>query len=221
MAHDGPDKPASARASEGKTPVREAHGRPPDFPNLQMQGSTVWEPNSIGPKAHVRVHQARTPIPDVGAREPPDLWPSPGIITVNPAVCLGSASQLDGEQNIHMPSVGSELHAAPTAPQFSSFSSSLFPSDTLAHKNPPREGAASEWHAANTCPERWEPPDLPCGEGAAIERQHRSPSPRALENHPIRMMKSCRNQGERRQHRTTYLLSKIISGLVQWPRTRM
>ena len=28
--------PSSARASEGKTPLREAHGRPPDFPDQQM-----------------------------------------------------------------------------------------------------------------------------------------------------------------------------------------
>lgn len=30
-----------AHTSEGKTPVREAHGQPPDFSNLQTQGSTA------------------------------------------------------------------------------------------------------------------------------------------------------------------------------------
>jgi len=53
--------------------------------------------------------------------------------------------------------VGSELHAAPSAPQ--NLSSSFLPSppvplplDTLAHKNLLHgEGAATEWHAINDC----------------------------------------------------------------------
>jgi len=58
---------------------------------------------------------------------------------------FGSALQLEGEQNIHSPSVGSELHAAPSAPQHFTFS--LFPSDTLAYENLPGEGVATERRA--------------------------------------------------------------------------
>jgi hypothetical protein len=114
------------------------------------------------------VHQARRPILDQGARTCPDPWPSPNIVITNWAACLGSASQLEGEQNIHVPCAGSKLHAAPTTPQIASPFSS--PSNTLTRENLPREGAASEWCAADICPESWEPPDLPCREGTAIER---------------------------------------------------
>jgi len=34
----------SVRTYEGMTPIGEAHVRPPDLPNPQMQGSIVWEP---------------------------------------------------------------------------------------------------------------------------------------------------------------------------------
>ena len=140
-----------------------ARTRPDPWPSLAII--------TINPKVHVRVHQAQRPDPDEGVRTRPDPWPSPGVITVDLAGCLGLASQLEGEQNTHVPSVGSGPHVAPVAPQFSSSSSSPFSSDTLAHENPPREGAASERCAADTCPEPWEPPDLSCGEGAAIERR--------------------------------------------------
>ena len=88
----GQTNPASPRASKGKTPVVEAHSRPPDFPDLQMQGSTAWEPELNDPKARVRVYQARRPILDEGASARPDPWPSPDVIIINLAVCLGSAS---------------------------------------------------------------------------------------------------------------------------------
>ena len=80
---------------------------------------------------------------------------------------------VEGEQNIHVPCAGSELHAAPSAPQiFSSFSPSPLPASSLPDENPSRgEGAVSEWRTTDICPERWKPPDLPCGEGAAIERR--------------------------------------------------
>lgn len=57
--------------------------------------------------------------------------------------------------------MGSELHAAPTAPQISSSSSSPFSSDTLAHENPPKKGAAFEWRATELRHHKpWKPPDL-------------------------------------------------------------
>ena len=91
------------------------------------------------------------------------------LTSTNLAACLESASQLEGEQNFHVLCMGSKLHAAPSASLFSSFLP-LLQLDTLACKNPPREGTTSKWHAINTCPERWDLPDLLCGEGAAIEQ---------------------------------------------------
>jgi len=98
-------------------PVREAHGQPPDLPNLQRQGSIVWKPVFIVPKACVCGHEAWRPMLDEGAQICPDPWPNLGIITTDPDICIGSASQLEGEQNIHLPYVGGKLHAAPSAPQ--------------------------------------------------------------------------------------------------------
>jgi len=96
----GQMRPASARVPEGKTPIGEAHGgRPPDSPDLHPQGSTVWEPESIHSKAHVRAHQARRPVLDEGACMRPDPWPSLGIVNVDPDTCIGSAILLEGEHN--------------------------------------------------------------------------------------------------------------------------
>ena len=91
------------------------------------------------------------------------------LTSTNLAACLELASQLEGEQNFHIPCVGSELHAAPPASLFSSFSP-LLQLDTLMRKNPLREGTASKWRTINICPEHWDPPNLPCGEGAAIKQ---------------------------------------------------
>ena len=86
-------------------------------PDPQTQGSTTWEPESNDPKARVRVHQARMPVLDEGARVHPDPWPSADIVTVNPNTYFGSATQLEGEQNIFSPCAGSELHAAHLPPK--------------------------------------------------------------------------------------------------------
>ena len=147
-----------AQALEGKMPISEAYSHPPDLPDLQMQGSTTWEPVFIIPKACVHVHKVQRPVPDEGAHMHPDPWPNLGIIIINLDTCIRSASQLKGEQNINLPSVGSELHAAPSAPQIplsllSPLSLVLLPSDTLVHGNYKHgEGAATEWHAIKDCP---------------------------------------------------------------------
>jgi hypothetical protein len=155
--------PALAHTPEGKTPTGEAHGRPPDRPNPQARGSTVWEPVSNDPKALVRVHQAQMPILDKGARTRPDPWPNLGIVIVNPNSCRGSASQLEGEQNFHVPCVGSELHAAPPTPQNFSSPFSPFPSlpDTLILENPSRgqDAATERCTTKDLRPERLKPPD--------------------------------------------------------------
>ena len=46
----GQASPTLGRALEGKSPTREAHGRPPDVPNPQTLGSTVWDPVSVDPR---------------------------------------------------------------------------------------------------------------------------------------------------------------------------
>jgi hypothetical protein len=171
-----------ARALEGKSPTREAHGRPPDFPNPQTLGSTIWEPVSVDPQARVRAHQARRPVPSGGARPRPDPWPSPGVIIANQAACLWSALQLEGEQNIHLLSVGSELHAALSDPQSSSFSPIPpvpSPSVTLAREN------------------------LSCGEALPPSGAPPTFTPNAG-NCLMCMLKTWRNQGEP-QHRITHL----------------
>jgi len=43
-----------------------------------------------------------------GARTRPDPWPSLGIVTIDPDAYFGSASLLEGEQNIDLPRMGSE-----------------------------------------------------------------------------------------------------------------
>lgn len=139
----------SARALEGNTPIGEAHGLPPDLPNSRGHGSIVWELAFVGSEARVCVHKARRPVLDERAHTRPDPWPSLGIITIDPDIYLGSALQLEGEQNFHIPCVGSELHAAPSAPQIFSSPSPLppvpSPSDTLTRENLSRgEGAATK-----------------------------------------------------------------------------
>ena len=155
---------SSARAHEGKTPIGEAHGRPPDLPDPQRQGSIVREPMFAAPKAHVRAHQARRAVLDEGARTRPGPWPNVGIVIVDPDTCIGPALQLEGEQNINLPPVGSELHAATPTPRHVSLSPSppvLLPLDTLARENSPRgEDAATERRAIEDRP-RPEPPKPP------------------------------------------------------------
>src|SRR5712691_10623946 len=151
-ARNGPDGPDVGAHTRGMMPIGEAHGCPPDFPDPQTQGSTVWEPESDDPKARGCATRARRPILDEGARVRPDPWPNLGIVTIYPDTCRGSASLLEGEQNIDLPHVGSEQDAAQPAPQNSSLSFSPLPPvppppDTLARENPPGEGAATERRA--------------------------------------------------------------------------
>jgi hypothetical protein len=46
---------------------------------------------------------------------------SPSVVNMDPDTCSGSASQLEGEQNFHVPCVGSEQYASPCIPQPSNF----------------------------------------------------------------------------------------------------
>jgi hypothetical protein len=111
----------------------------------------------------------------------PDLWPNPGIVIMNPNTCRGSASQLKGEQNFHIPCVGSELHAAPSTPQHFSFSP-FPPFDTLTLENPScGQTAATKQHTTkDLCPECLKPPD------AQAEDLHESGGvPSKLGNSPV------------------------------------
>jgi len=161
-------------------PIREAHGRPPDIPNLQRQGSTTWEPVSVILKTQVHAHQVQRSIFDEGTCTCPDPWPNLGAVIVNPDTYFRSALQLEGEQNINLPCVGSELHAAPPAPQ--NFQSLLSPSppipspsDTLVCENPSHgEGIATEWHTTET--RSPEPLKLPGMHGGDLQETGGVPS---------------------------------------------
>ena len=77
--------PALAHTQEGKMPVREAHGCPPDLANPQTQGSITWEPGSLDPKAHVHAHQVQRPVLDEGAHMYPNPWPNLGVLNASHA----------------------------------------------------------------------------------------------------------------------------------------
>jgi len=68
----GQMSPTSARTREGSMPIGEAHGRPPDSPDPQTQGSTVREPEPDNPNARVRARQAWRPVLDDSAHTRPD-----------------------------------------------------------------------------------------------------------------------------------------------------
>src|SRR5260221_5544393 len=71
--------------------------------------------------------------------------------------CLGSASQLKGEQNFHIPCVGTGERAAccPICPSIV-----ILTPDTLARGNPPGEGAATKRRTTDgRRAERSKPPD--------------------------------------------------------------
>jgi len=172
----------SVWALEGKTPTGEVHGCPPDLPDPQTRSSIALEQGVVDPKAHVHVHQVWRPVIDKSACTCPDLWPSLGIVTIDLDIYFRSALQLEGEQNIHLPCVGSKLHAAPCTPQTFSFSPLPFPPlNTFVHKNLLHgEGVAIELRVTKDyCPELWKPPDL------HIEVLEKSGGVLASDNSPI------------------------------------
>jgi len=85
----------STRALEGKTPIGEAHGRPPNLPDPQTQGSIVWEPEFDDPKPCLYPSGAEAVL-DKGACVRPDLWPSLSVVIVDPDTCSGSVILLEG-----------------------------------------------------------------------------------------------------------------------------
>ena len=153
----------SMHTLEGMMLIGEAHGCPPEIPDLLMQGSTIWEPEFNIPKACVCMHQAQKPVLDKGAHMCPDLWPSLTVIIVNLDAYFRSAALLEGEQNISLPCAGSKQYTAQPTPHISSFSSLPHipsPPDTPTCEYPPEEGAATEWHATDDhYPEPQKPPD--------------------------------------------------------------
>jgi len=76
----GQTSPALVHAQEGKMPIGEAHGCPPDLANPQTQGSIAWEPGSLDPKAHIHAHRAQRPVLDKGACMRPNPWPNLGVV---------------------------------------------------------------------------------------------------------------------------------------------
>src|SRR5712691_11269170 len=113
----GQMSPTSARAREGSTPIGEVHG-PPNSPDPQMQRSTVREPEPHNLKARVHAHQARRPVFDDGAHTCPDPWPnwvSSSSIRIS---ISGQHHSSRGSKAFMYHVLESELHAAPSAPQF-------------------------------------------------------------------------------------------------------
>jgi len=58
---------------EGMMPIGEVHSCPPDLSKLQMQGSTIWEPEFDDLKACVCANQVWRPLLDKGVHTCPDL----------------------------------------------------------------------------------------------------------------------------------------------------
>jgi hypothetical protein len=129
-------------SAHGKTPIGEAHGRPPDLPD---------------PKACVHVHQARRPVPDKGACARPEPWPSAGGENEDSDAYTRASVLLEGEQNMILPSVKSEQYAAPCTP----LPVDPLPPETLTREIPRGEGIAPIRRAADERHfEPLKPPDL-------------------------------------------------------------
>ena len=76
--------------------------------NPQTEGCAVSAPESVEAMVDVRATQARRPIPDGDGHVRLDPWPKPGVVIIDLDYCSGSASPLEGEQNIFLPRAGSE-----------------------------------------------------------------------------------------------------------------
>jgi hypothetical protein len=103
-----------ARAFEGTDPSGEVHGYPLHLLDLYFEDPFELEPNIALMKAGRLAFDER-------ARAQPDLLPGPGAAATELDVCITASVLLEGEQNNNLPSVGSEQHAAQTAPQISFF----------------------------------------------------------------------------------------------------
>ena len=115
-------------------------------------------------------------------RTRPNPWPSLGIVILDLDTYFGSASPLEGEQNIGLLRVGSEQDAAQPALQNSSSSFSPFPSppDTLVRNLSCGEGAATERRTTDDRhPEHLKPPD------SRVEDLEKSGGASALDDSPI------------------------------------
>jgi hypothetical protein len=102
-AHKRAVHPSERRVATLPTPQTHKH-RAPLFGS---QSLTIRRPC-------VRAHQAWRPVLDDGGHMCLDPWLNLGVVIIDPDIYFGSASQLEGEQNIHVSYVGSELHAAPS-----------------------------------------------------------------------------------------------------------
>ena len=127
-------------SAHGKTPIGEAHGQ---------------EHVVVHPKVPVRVHQARRPVSDEGATARPELWPNAGGEIEDSDACtkasvLLEGVLLEGEQNMILPSVRSEQHAAPYTPRASSILVPL-PPEILTRAIPRGEGAVPVRRATDEC----------------------------------------------------------------------
>ncbi len=94
-----------AWALGGNKPSREVHGYPLHLLDSYFEAPVEGEPDII-------LLKARRPAFNECARVQPNPLPSPGATTTKLDVWITASVLLEGEQNINLPSVGSEQHAA-------------------------------------------------------------------------------------------------------------
>jgi hypothetical protein len=121
-----------AWALGGNKPSGEVHGYPLDLLDPYFGAPVEGEPD-------IAALKARRPVFNESARAHTDPFPSLGAAATELDVCIMASVLLEGEQNNNLPSVGSEQHAAQTAPQIFLFLPSL---DTRARSITPGERAA-------------------------------------------------------------------------------
>jgi hypothetical protein len=134
------------------TPLRAAHGCPPDPAGSYAQGSTVLKQRPIDPKALVCIIQMRRPVVDEGAGAHIDPWPDPGTVHSNLDAYFKVSALLEGEQKLILPSADSEQAVTPKT---FSISCLLLPPNTLECEGvEPEQHDAAQRPAHLTLPEQ-------------------------------------------------------------------
>ena len=123
----------------GNEPSREAHNYPLNLLNSYLKAPIEGEPD-------ITVLKAWRPIFNESACMHPAPLPGLGAAAADSNIYTKVSVLLKGEQNINLPSVGSEQHATQSAPQIFIVPPLL---DTCACSSMPGEGATSVRCVAN------------------------------------------------------------------------
>ena len=153
----------SARGLEGEALLREAHGFPPDSPDLCMQRSVAPEQSYDDSKALVRTCPERRPVLDGCAGTHPTLGPdramSPPVWT--PVQGCLYCSRRSNDLPYHVWTASSvPLIVSLKFLLFHPYSLSCPSPETVVLGIPPGKSAASERHAIKPRLEPLNPPDL-------------------------------------------------------------